>query len=59
MLILVAVTVSILINSGLLGKAKEAGEDYKTAYEKEQRFCIPAAGEMAGNRNDGCALRGL
>ena len=38
MLILVAVTVSILINSGLIGKAKEGAEKTKTSYEQEQRL---------------------
>ena len=38
MLILVAVTVNIVINSGLLDTAKRAGNDYKTAWEAEQRL---------------------
>ncbi len=35
MLILVAVIISILINSGLIGKDKEGEKKTKTAYEKE------------------------
>lgn len=38
MLILVAVTVNIVINSGLLDTAKRAGNDYRTAWETEGRL---------------------
>ncbi len=38
MLILVAVTISILINSGLIGKAQKAKSDTQTAYLQEQKL---------------------
>ena len=38
MLILVAVTIRILIDSGLISKAKDAGQDTKSAYEEESRL---------------------
>ena len=38
MLILVAVTIRILIDSGLIGKARQAGEDTKTRYAEESRL---------------------
>ena len=38
MVILVVVSVQILVNSGLIGKAKQAGEDTTSAYEHEQKL---------------------
>ena len=38
MLILVAVTISILINSGIIGKAQKAKQDTQSAYEQESRL---------------------
>ncbi len=37
MLILVSVSISILINSGLIEKAKYAGQETKTAYDRDSR----------------------
>ena len=38
MLILVAVTISILINSGIIGQAQKAKQDTTAAYEMESRL---------------------
>lgn len=38
MLILVSVSVAVVINSGLLEKAQQAGEDTKAAYENESNM---------------------
>ncbi len=50
MMILVGVTVSIVINSNLLGRAKQAGDELEAAYERDQNygdnFQINIAGTM-------------
>ena len=56
MLVLVVTTVSILINSNVIGKAKSAGKDTQTAYANESNFgeelTINVGGETYTNIND-------